>query len=149
MDMNGRDREFLGQGWSFPIGVDGRGGLAMSRGDKDIAASILLILSTSKGGRVMRPDFGSSIHEFVFAPNNATTAGLLSYHVQEALARWEPRVEVTSIDVQPDPREPGRVLINIVYEVKSTNDERNLVYPFYLIPAEEPSGLVAVAERGA
>ncbi len=139
MSMNGRGRAFLGQGWRFPIGVDGRGGIAMSQGDDDIESAIVMIVNTARGERVMRPEFGSSIHDFVFAPNNATTAGLISYHVQEALARWEPRIEVTAIDVQPDTLEPSQVLINIGYRVKATNDERNLVYPFYLIPTEEPS----------
>jgi len=137
MTMNGRERRFLGQGWRFPVSVDGRGGIAISTHEEDIEQAILVILTTAKGERVMRPEFGSSIYDFVFAPNNATTAGLIAYHVQEALARWEPRIEVTSVDVQPDPLEPSRVLINIQYVVKGTNDERNLVYPFYLVPREE------------
>jgi phage baseplate assembly protein W len=118
------------------VGVDGRGGLALAKGENDIKEAIIAILCTAKGERVMRPEFGSSIHDFVFAPNNATTGGLIAYHVQEALTRWEPRVDVTDVDVQPDPLEGGRVLINIRYVVKSTNDEVNMVYPFYLIPSE-------------
>ena len=129
--------DFLGQGWRFPLSVDGTGGISMVRGDRDIEEAINIILSTPKGERVMRPEFGSSIHEFVFAPNNATTAGLLGYHVREALLRWEPRIEIREIDVQPDLQEPSYVLINIAFVVKATNDERNLVYPFYLIPKEE------------
>jgi hypothetical protein len=137
MDLNGRERHFLGQGWRFPLDVDGRGGIAMSRGDSDIATSIIVVLSTARGERVMRPEFGSSIHDFVFAPNNATTHGLLAYHVQDALTRWEPRIDVTQVDVRPDSEDHSRVLINIDYQVKATNDDRNLVYPFYLIPLEE------------
>ena len=134
--LNGHERRFLGQGWRFPLGVDGRGGLSLTRGENDIEEAIIIVLSTAQGERVMRPEFGSSIHEFVFAPNNATTAGLIAYHVQEALVRWEPRIEVTDVDVQPDPLDGSRVLINIVYRVKATNDEVNMVYPFYLIPSE-------------
>ena len=133
----GNERHFLGQGWRFPLGVDGRGGLGLSRYENDIEEAIKIILGTAQGERVMRPEFGSSIHEFVFAPNNATTAGLLAYHVNEALARWEPRIDVTEVNVQPDSLEPSRVLIDIDYVVKSTNDEVNMVYPFYLIPTEE------------
>jgi len=129
--------DFLGQGWRFPFGVDGHGGISLSRGEKDIEAAILIILSTSKGERVMRPEFGSSISEMVYRPNNATTAGLLAYHVREALARWEPRIELMEVDARPNPQEPSQVLIDISYRVKATNDERNLVYPFYLIPKEE------------
>ena len=129
--------DFLGQGWRFPLAVDGTGGISMVRGERDIEESINIILSTPKGERVLRPEFGSSLHEFVFAPNNATTAGLLAYHVREALLRWEPRIEIREIDVQPDLLEPSYVRINIAYVVKATNDARNLVYPFYLIPKEE------------
>jgi len=128
--------DFLGQGWRFPFGVDGRGGISMSRGEKDIETAIIIILSTSKGERVMRPEFGASIADMVYQPNNATTAGLLAYHVREALARWEPRIEVMEVDARPHPQEPGQMLIDISYRVKATNDERNLVYPFYLIPKE-------------
>ena len=109
----------------------------MLQGGKDIEVAIRVILSTPKGERVMRPEFGSALHEFVFSPNNATTAGLLAYHVREALLRWEPRVDIKAIDVQPDPLEPSYVQISIGYVIKATNDERNLVYPFYLIPKEE------------
>ena len=137
MYLNGHGKEFLGQGWNYPVGVDGRGGLAVSSYDRDIEQAITIILSTARGERMMRPEFGSIIHEFIFAPYNATTAGLLAYHVQEDLARWEPRIEVTNVDVQRAPGDSSQIMIDIQYTVKSTNDERNLVYPFYLIPAEE------------
>jgi phage baseplate assembly protein W len=128
--------DFLGHGWRLPIAVDGTGGLAMAGGESDIAESIRTILSTPKGERMMRPEFGSTLHEYVFASNNATTAGLLGYHVRDALLRWEPRIELMDIDVQADPDEPTFISISIGYLVKATNDERNLVYPFYLIPKE-------------
>ncbi len=137
MDIHASEKYYLGQGWSFPLGVDGAGRISMSRGGKDIEQSIMIILGTSKGERVMRPEFGSSIHDYVFAPNNATTHGLLAYHVRDALSFWEPRIEVDDVDVRPDDMNPSRVLINILYTVKSTNDNRNLVYPYYLIPLEE------------
>lgn len=128
---------FLGQGWCFPPVVDGAGGIAMTVGEKDIEASIRVILATAKGERVMRPEFGSIIQDFVFSPNNATTHGLLAYHVSDALRQWEPRIDLVSVDAVADPAEPAQVRIDISYRVKVTNDERNLVYPFYLIPQEE------------
>ena len=137
MDIHASEKHYLGQGWSFPLGVDGAGRISMSRGGKDIEQSIMIILGTSKGERVMRPEFGSSIHDYVFAPNNASTHGLLAYHVRDALSFWEPRIEVDEVDVRPDDDNLNRVLINILYTVKSTNDNRNLVYPYYLIPLEE------------
>ena len=81
----------------------------------------------------MRPNFGCDIHTLIFAPNNATTWGLVVHYVEEALGMWEPRIEVTDIDPQTDPDDPARLLINIKYRVKATNDARNIVYPFYLM----------------
>ena len=124
--------DVLGTGWHFPIEMDGRGGISLSRRERDIEESIRIILSTAKGERRMRPEFGSRIHELVFAPNNATTAGLARQYVQEALGWWEPRIEVTDVDTRPDPADMSHLLINIKYIIKASNDERNLVYPFYL-----------------
>ncbi len=137
MDLNGQDKYFLGQGWRFPLGVNVKGGIALTRGEADIEASIKAILGTAKGERVMRPEFGSVIHDFVFAPNIPSTHGLIAYHVREALTQWEPRIEEIEVDVQADIAAPSRVVININYRIIATNDERNLVYPFYLIPREE------------
>ena len=132
MKTNGILRDILGTGWRFPTGVDGRGGIAMSRDDRDIEESIRIILSTAKGERRMRPHFGCRIHELVFAPNNATTWGLAREYVEEALGWWEPRIEVTGVDVGTDPRDASHVLIDIAYRVKATSDKRSLVFPFYL-----------------
>lgn len=141
MSLNGHEKPFLGKGWRFPWagqpGVDGKGRLALCGDQDDIEDSIRIILGTAQGERVMRPQFGSTIHDFIFAPNDATTAGLLAYYVEEALARWEPRIDVTNVDAHPDPAEPHKMLININYLVKATNDAVNMVYPFYLIPTQE------------
>jgi phage baseplate assembly protein W len=131
IDIN---KDNLGIGWSFPLRVDGRGGIALSQHENDVEESIRIILSTAKGERRMRPNFGCDIHKIVFAPNNATSWGLAAHYVEEALGWWEPRIEVLEIDPQPDPLDTSRLLINIKYRIKATNDERNLVYPFYIIP---------------
>jgi phage baseplate assembly protein W len=131
MDINS---DILGNGWKFPLQIDGRGGIALSQHEDDIKESIRIILSTAKGERHMRPDFGCDIHKIVFAPNNASSWGLAHHYVEEALGWWEPRIEVLEIDPQPDPMDTSRLLINIKYRIKATNDERNLVYPFYIIP---------------
>jgi phage baseplate assembly protein W len=134
MPDNGAD--FLGQGWSFPMRISSRGGISLSRHDQDIEEAIRIILSTAKGERHMRPEFGCGIHDLVFAPNNATTAGLADYHVKQALGQWEPRIEVTDVQIDVDSVEGNLLLINIRYVIRATNEERNLVYPFYLIRSE-------------
>jgi uncharacterized protein len=128
--------DFLGTGWAFPVGVDARGRIALARQERDIEEAIKIILLTPKGQRVMRPDFGCQIHDLLFAPNDATTAGLATYYVEEALGMWEPRIDVQSVDAHPDPRDPSRLLIVIEYQVRATYDSRTLVFPFYRIPGE-------------
>lgn len=125
-------REFLGVGWKFPIRVNARGGLSYSRHEQDIEEAVWIILSTAKGERVMEPDFGCGIHEYVFAPNNAATRGSIIYSVQKALAEYEPRIDVESVRVETFPGSENRLLIHVDYRVRSTNGRRNLVYPFYL-----------------
>lgn len=125
-----------GSGWSFPLRRSPRGGIELSSHERDIEEAIYLILMTARGERRMRPEFGCGIHDLVFAPNNATTHGLIVYHVQEALGWWEPRIEVEQVLVTPDRREPNLLLIEISYRIRATNDVRNLVYPFYRIPGE-------------
>jgi len=124
--------DVLGTGLRFPIGVDGRGGIAMTSKEKDIEESIRIILGTERGERHMRPMFGCRIHELVFAPNNATTWGLMQQYVEEALGWWEPRIEVMDIEVSMDPADSSRLLVNVVYKIKATSDRHSLVYPFYL-----------------
>ena len=85
----------------------------------------------------MRPEFGCGIHDFVFAPADDATAGHLGHEVRDSLDRWEPRIDVTDVDVTLDDPGPLHALIDIRYTVRATNDPRNLVFPFYVIPAEE------------
>ncbi|MEW6572473.1 MAG: GPW/gp25 family protein [Bacillota bacterium] len=125
-------KEFFGKGWSFPVGVDTRGEIRISEGEQDIREAIWIILSTAKGERVMRPDFGCGIHEFVFASVNTATVALVENSVREALTLWEPRIEVIGVEVATDQIAEGRLLINVEYKVRSTNNRFNLVYPFYL-----------------
>ncbi len=131
--------DFKGVGWAFPVGVDARGRIALARHDRDIEEAIQMILLTPKGQRVMRPEFGSKLHELIFAPNDATTAGLATYYVEDALGMWEPRIEVQEVTARPDPDDGARLLIEIRYIVKTTYDSRTLVFPFYRLPEETPA----------
>ena len=128
--------DFLGTGWVFPPRWDGRGGIALVSGEADIRQAIWIILSTPIGQRVMRPTFGSRLHELVFAPTNAETFGLAEVYVQEALRFWEPRIELLDVVARTDPERRHVLLIEVSYRIKATHDERSLVYPFYRIPGE-------------
>ena len=132
--------QFIGAGWGFPLHVDGSGGIALVRREQELEESIRLVLGTATGERPMRPEFGCAIHDYVFAPADATTAGRVAYEVRASLERWEPRIEVVDVDVTVDRSDASFLYIDITYAIRGTNDPRNLVFPFYVIPPEEPAG---------
>lgn len=124
--------EFLGRGWRFPIRVNGRGGLDWSSGEDAIAEAIWIILSTPRRSRIMEPDFGCGIHDFLFAPNNAATRAGIETEVQTALIRWEPRIDVLRVAATEDRAAPNTLLIEVAYRIRANNAARNIVYPFYI-----------------
>jgi phage baseplate assembly protein W len=128
--------EFIGSGWGFPLSTTATGGIALVSGDREIEEAIRIILSTAIGERPMRPEFGCGIHDHVFAAADATTAGLIAYEVKTALARWEPRVTVNDVQVSIDTADRSALYIDVLYSKRGTNDPRNLVFPFYVIPEE-------------
>ena len=129
--------DFIGRGILFPLRVDQSGSIALGRGADDIDASIRMAIITAPGERVMRPQFGCRIWDLLFEPVNANLLGLISQAVRDALAQWEPRIEVEEVTPVQDETASGVVQITIAYRVRATNDRRNLVYPFYVIPREE------------
>jgi len=126
-------KEFLGKGWKFPVNVDEKGQIAMSEHEKDIEEAIWIILSTSKGERVMRPTFGCGIHDFVFEHLSIATIKMIEDSVREALTLWEPRIELINVQASTKKVDEGKLIISIDYQVRSTNNQFNLVYPFYLM----------------
>lgn len=122
---------FLGRGWSFPIAADGGRIVEVGEDDK-IRQAIEIILRTAPGERVARPDFGCGIHDLVFESLSSDMLGRVISTVSEALATWEPRIDVLEVNAQPDAEQANRLLIEVDYRVRSTNSRLNLVFPFYL-----------------
>jgi Bacteriophage baseplate protein W len=129
--------DLIGSGLAFPLQADQRGALALTDGVQDIEQAIALILGTAPGERPMRPAFGCAVHDVVFDAIDAAIVGKVQTAVYEALERWEPRIEVTDVDVDPAEADAGKLLVTITYQVRATSALYNLVYPFYVIPAEE------------
>ncbi|BCJ56020.1 hypothetical protein Asp14428_74950 [Actinoplanes sp. NBRC 14428] len=129
--------QFIGNGWAFPLRVDATGGFALVGRDRELIEAIRLILATAPGERPMRPEFGCGIHDYVFAPADENTAGRIAFEVRRALDRWEPRIEVTDVEVGFDDEDVGVLYIDVRYAVRGTNDPRNLVFPFYVIPSHD------------
>lgn len=130
----GTDPSFLGSGFAWPLGVDHTGSIRLSDPVADLDRSIELVLMTAPGERLMRPQFGCRIWDLLFEPVTANLLGQIAVTVRQAVAQWEPRVEVDDVTPVPDEDNPALVRIGITYRIRATNDRRNLVYPFYLIP---------------
>ena len=121
----------------FPYQFDGRG---RTRDDDEatwIRGLIEQVLFTAPGERVMRPDFGAGLHRLVFEPISATTMSMVRHRVEQALIRWEPRIDRVEVKVTAEPP-VGRLDIAIRYRIRATNTFYNLVYPFYLMEGEQP-----------
>ncbi len=124
--------DIIGKGWKFPIRVNAKGGLQWSEGVDRIRQSIWIIISTSFGERVMRPKFGAGAADYVFESNSPAKRAELANAIRNALATWEPRIEVGEVSVEDSPGQPSLVLARVNYRVLTTNDLFNLVYPLYL-----------------
>jgi hypothetical protein len=136
MKRGDRSREYLGRGLAFPLRVNARGEIALASGERDVEQSIKIVLGTRPGERVMRPEFGCRAHERLFEPRNAATETLIQQDVFEALERWEPRIEVQSVQVFTDEGPDGAFWVEIDYTIKTTHDQRSIVYPFFLVGEE-------------
>jgi phage baseplate assembly protein W len=129
-------RDFLGRGWAFPIATGPDGEIALAVGPEDVREAVRLILETEPGERVMRPDFGGGLRSLVFAPLSTGTLSLIRHRVEQALIRWEPRIDLDEVRIAADAARPGLVQIEIDCHIRSTNTFYNFVYPFFLQEAE-------------
>ncbi|MBX7432765.1 GPW/gp25 family protein [Mycobacterium sp. Y57] len=128
--------DFIGAGWSFPLGLDPTNAFALVTQARDIEQAIELIIRTAPGERPMRPEFGCRIQDHLFSPTNETTRAAIAHDVRSALQLWEPRIDVEDVRVEFDEHHQGMFYIDVGYRIRGDNDDRNLVFPFYVIPDE-------------
>jgi uncharacterized protein len=131
------DRDFLGKGLRFPVSVNLNGGVSSSALEENVRQSIFIILGTAPGERINRPHFGCQIHDLMFAPNNDLTSARAEVYCEEAIYKFEPRVEKVSCIASANRDEPNRLDVRIEYVIAGKNEKRNLVYPFYLKSQDE------------
>lgn len=131
------EKDFLGKGLRFPVSINLNGGVSSSQLEENVRQSLFVILGTAPGERLNRPRFGCRIHDLMFAPNNAVTAARAEVFCEEAIYKFEPRIEKVTCRAQADPDEPNRLDIRIEYVIAGKHDTRNLVFPFYLKTEED------------
>ena len=139
-------KDWLGRGWVYPVRIDPHtGGIAFAEYEADIRQSIMIILGTSRGERVMRPDFGCGIHDLVFEVVDVATLTRVEAAIDDAMTKYEARIEVLSVRANPLLAAEGQLLIELEYRVRRTNQIGNLVYPFYF--REGGIGIVEESRR--
>ncbi|MEU1376035.1 GPW/gp25 family protein [Streptomyces triculaminicus] len=131
--------DIIGAGWAFPAVITGTGRVGLATGADDVEQAVRIILSTAPGERPMRPEFGCGIHGLVFDSLDATTVARADVEVRRALDRWEPRITVDDLLFSTDTVDIGVLYIDIRYRLCTTNEPRNLVFPFYTLPGDSPS----------
>ncbi len=131
--MENPEKAVLGTGWSFPPTFSRvTRSVSMVSAEQDIRESLGILFSTSLGERIMVPDYGSQLWKMVFRGITTTLRTQLEDIVRQAVLRWEPRIDVDEISVEPDAGVDGLVRITVYYTVRATNARNNYVYPFYL-----------------
>ena len=108
------------------LSVDARGAPAVVSGHASIRQALRLLLMTSRGERVGRPDYGCDLEQLVFSPADDTTAGLAIHMVRQAVERWEPRVRILSLDAETLPSRPAVLEIQLEYEIRETAERESL-----------------------
>ena len=125
-------KSFLGRGWSFPPEFNrGAKAVKMLEDEADIESSLEILLSTRLGERVMVPKYGCNLDELLFKPLNLTLKTYVVDLIKTAILYYEPRIDVTKIDIDPSDELNGVLLINIEYIIRTTNSRKNMVYPYY------------------
>jgi len=125
-----REEDRPTQSAGLQVGPTGR--IDMVEDDEAIRQAILMLLATSPGERVMRPDYGCLLRRVIFSPNDDTTAGLAIHYVRIALERWEPRIEILRLDATADPERTGRLEVVLDYRVRATQAAQSLRIPIDL-----------------
>ncbi len=123
---------FLGTGWSFPPRFGKRTNkVALVSDEEDIHESLMILLSTRPGERVMNPLYGCNLDDLIFSPLNLTLKTYVANLIETAILYFEPRIDLDKVQISENDDLEGELLIELNYRIRSTNTRRNLVYPFY------------------
>jgi len=130
------DKAFLGIGWSFPPEFHKHAdalGVKMVEEEDDIRESLMILLATRQGERVMQPAYGCGLDAMVFEIINESTITEIKDVIERAVLFFESRITLHSIDVNTEDAYEGKLKFQLNYTIRRTNTRSNVVYPFYFI----------------
>lgn len=108
----------MSMGWEFPMRISEKHGRVEVSGDKEnIRQSVMIILLTEPGERLLHREFGTKLHQFLFENMDSQTEEMIRHEVCHALYRWEKRI--TDIVVTPDTERhrQGELRMNVSYKI--------------------------------
>jgi len=129
------NQSFLGRGWSFPPTFNNNNNLQikMVEASEDIQQSLEILLSTSLGERIMTPDYGCNLIDFLFESINTSKLNFLKEHIRTAIINYETRIELNEISIDGSNYQNGELKISLDYRIEQSNTRFNLVFPFYKV----------------
>ncbi len=128
--------DFGGSGSVIGIQTTGTGKVSMVCERESIRQSILLLISTTPGERVMRPKYGCNLQKLVFMPNDTATHGLAIHYVRTALERWEPRIDIINIDANANVNSPNMMEITLTYRIRHLQENEQFEIAYHLMGAD-------------
>jgi len=140
--MNTTFNSFLGTGWAFPVEFDRVAATVEMVSDyQDIEESLNILLSTTLGERVLQPEYGCNLNDYMFESLSSTLIGIIKHHVENAILYYEPRIIAENVDVTSSDSFDlieGKFTITVEYSIPETNSRFNYVYDYYLNEASRP-----------
>lgn len=94
-----------------------------------IKNSLINLFNTMPGERLLLPDYGSDIRQFIFEPITEATGRSLGYAIKDAIEKWEPRVTVLNLNIvgKPDQNEYDITMIMYIPFLKEKLDLRSIL----------------------
>lgn len=143
----GQNLTFIGRGWSFPPKFDiSTQQVEMLEQEADIASSLEILLGTTRGERVMLPQYGCNLDELVFESLDTRMKTLMTDKIESAILYHEPRIELEKVNIDDSRELEGVILIEIIYRIKTTNSRFNFVYPFYKLEGTDINLTTSVSQ---
>ena len=126
---NKKLQNFLGTGLVFPLELTPGGSAVVKSGWPLIKSSLHIIMAWLMGQRFFLGEFGTHIHNLLDEPNDETTKNMLITFLDEAIQKWEKRVEL--LDITIDEPEIGKKKLLLTLRIVNSQQIENFIWPFY------------------
>lgn len=110
-----------GRGWGFPPVFSLEAGVGMASGAEDVQQSLIILLNTLPGERIMRQEYGCDLNQFMFANINAELMAEVETQIYDSVLKDEPRAELTAVNVSQEESALNRLHVQVVYRLRGSD----------------------------